>query len=554
MKKVYSGFLGDRPLLDPMLLPSSNSTRAVNLRLHRGDLEPLKAPLFYRKASKPNDQLSLYRFGAVPGDPDSGFIFSWPFDVDCVPGPVPDNSQDLAYWTGDGYPRYTDNSIATGPGALPNGSYQLGVPAADYGPYATLIFKDSGTIPEFDESTVTERDYVLTFLQQLGELQMEGPPSDPSNIVGVPAGEGWGCKVINLALPPSGPYPWIGKRLYRRIYSGGATRFALVAELPVAQAEYEDVTPDAEIPGDELVSTLWDAPPVDLHSLGVLTNGIMFGARENDVCLSEPYLPHAWSPFARYPLPYKIVGMGQADNNIIAITQHNPYIVTGINPGAMSVTELKMDQGCLAKRSIVSGSFGCCFASPDGMILIAGQGSRNLTEGLFTRDQWLALNPPSMLSAANENLLIVTFTRKDGSQGTLMLAPGNPESGVIWTSQRFTAAYQDGLLDSLMVYDPEQEAVCLWDEGAYLSLTWRSRLEVLPVPSCFTAVRVEADSYDDLKFRIYVDDRLKHETGITDNEPFRLPGGYLARKAQFELSGTNRVRKLVVAEVPSELE
>lgn len=594
MKLLFNRFLGEVPQADPTLLPQSNATRAWNVVFERGTLQPFHDPKHYREASKPRDQLSIYRFAPVAGDAESGWMFSWDRVVDCVPGPVAGNSQHLTYWTGEDWPRYTDNSIATGEGVLPNASYRLGVPAPEFGPHAELIYeppeepvqplppdpdpdepkepyeREDGDGPDepdepdepdgpptgdvVDASTETDRDYVVTFIHQLGSLEMEGPPSPPSRIVTVPGELGFGVKLSNIAQPPSGPYPAASKRLYRRIYSGGLTQFALVTELGANDSEYEDTLPDAEIPGDLLISENFYPPLEKMHSLGVLTNGIMFGAHDNDVCISEPYLPHAWSPFARYPLPNDVVGLGQADSNIVAVTLKNPYIITGFNPSNMSVVELKMDQGCLSKRSIVSGLFGCIYASPDGLVIITGGASRTLTDGLITQKQWQGMNPASMISAVNEDLLIVSFTHLDGTRGSFIIDPQQIEAGIRFTDQHFTAHHHDGLLDSLLVYDPEQDAIALWNEGAELPYTWRSRLNLMPTPMCFRCARIESAGYESLTFRLYVDGQLKHEHDVTDDKPFRLPSGYRSRQFQVELTGTDEVRQLCIAESPHELE
>ena len=177
-------------------------------------------------AGNRRDQLSLYRFAPVPGDPESGWMFTWDKVVDCVPGPVAGNTQNLTYWTGEDYPRYTDNSIATGQaGPLPQHSYRLGVDQPEYGPHVELIWEpvvepfdddDNGngngdgggdegpTTPEPDDAaTEVDRDYVVTYVQQLGSLEMEGPPSDPSKVITVPSSPpGYGVRVTNLAMPP----------------------------------------------------------------------------------------------------------------------------------------------------------------------------------------------------------------------------------------------------------------------------------------------------------------------------------------------------------------
>ncbi|MCG7915910.1 MAG: hypothetical protein JAY71_18750 [Candidatus Thiodiazotropha weberae] len=676
MKIDFTPFLGEMPQFDPAQLPPNTATCAFNVMLDRGSLEPFHKPLVYKASTKTGTQNTVYRFGAVSGDPDSGWLLSWEEVCHVVPGPVSGNDQELTYWTGQDYPRYADNSIATGAGPLPANSYQLGVSAPEYGPFVELterppdddrewdpevwyeeppvwwprmepvfwpdplssgyfkflsrhdwpdkkpagwplnepswwpdnwpptepvwwpegkdeyplaapydwpedksppewwpkewewIYKDHWPTgePEWwppiwqimystgssDERDEVDRDYVITFTQQLGSLVMEGPPSSPSNMIKV--NPDIAVKVSNLARPPSGNYPWHGRRLYRRIYSGGITQYGLVAELGLTDEVYIDSLHDAEVPGDLLVSQYHDPPPDGLHSLGVLSNGMMFGAHEKDCCVCEPYLPHAWNPFARYPFPHRVVGCGVADNNIVVVTQKNPYLLTGVQPTQMSSVELHLEQGCVSARSVTSGSFGCVYASPDGLVNISTRGSSVITEGLFTRDQWLALNPSSMICAVVEETVLCCYRKENGERGTLMLKPAVKQAGVWFTDQVFTAACRDGLLDSLIVYQEDVPGQFqLWDRGEALTYTWRSALRLLPKPLNFTAVRVEADSYSHLIFRLVIGGQVKAELTIQGRREYRLPGGYCDRRVQVEVESRDRIRLISIAEAPGEL-
>ena len=408
------------------------------------------------------------------------------------------------------------------------------------------------TIGGSDARDEVDRDYVVTFTAQLGSLVMEGPPSDPSRMITVTPTNA--VQVSNIPTVPSGNYPWHGRRLYRRIYSSGITKYALVAELGLDESLYVDSVYDAELPGDDLVSTYYDPPPEDLHSLNVLSNGLVFGASKNDVCLSEPYLPHAWNPFARYPFPHPVEGVGISDNNIVVVTQKNPYLLTGVMPSAMSSIELHLEQGCIARRSIASGAFGCCYASPDGLVVISGSGSGVVTEGLLTQAQWQALNPPSMITVVHEDTVIITYTKADGVKGTMLFNPQMKEAGVRFTKQTFTAAYRDALLDSVIIYDPDHEGrFSLWDRGEPMNYVWRSKLNILPKPLNFTAFRVEADSYDNTVFRLVIDGGERSEVQVLDSGEYRLPAGYTSRYVQVEVEGTDLVRKITIAEAPHEL-
>ena len=119
MKLDFTNFQAAIPRFDSTLIPENAATEARNVYLRNRNLQPLLKPKPYKSTTKPGDQLTIYRFAPTPGNASSGFIFSWPMDVDVAKGPVAGNTQELTYWTGDGYPKFTDNSIATGDGELP---------------------------------------------------------------------------------------------------------------------------------------------------------------------------------------------------------------------------------------------------------------------------------------------------------------------------------------------------------------------------------------------------------------------------------------------------
>lgn len=536
------GFRGEMPGVDPTLLPENNATVARNCRLLTGAIMPLRAPLDYGVVQKSGTQQSIYRYNAVAGDMNSGSIFTWPEVVDMVRGPVRENTQELSYFTGDAYPKLTDSSLATTGSVWPGGAYRLGVPAPASVPTVTV----EGAASD-DAADVRSRDYVVTYLAQLGSLVMEGAPSLATAIVDVSGAQT--VKLTNLPLVPTGNYNITGLRLYRRVTSGQNQNFLRVTDLPIGTSEWTDSVPDASIPGDLLVSQLWDVPPADLHSLGALANGFLFGASGSDICVSEAFRPHAWNPFARVPLGERIVGTGQFNGAIVAITGRNPYVISGTNPAALSAQEVFISQGGVSKRSIVSGQFGCVYASPDGLVLLSGQGSGVFTDQLMTRDQWQALNPSTLLGAVHEEQYVGFYN--NGTPQGFIFDPDNRERGFIFTDQAVDAAYRDGLGDSLWVVQGDQ--VRLWDQGTPLTYRWRSRPFVFTAQVTMTAGRVLADEYSDLTYRLIVDDVVRHEQAVTSAQPFRMPSGYGGRVVQVEVEGMGVVRQLEAAESVSEL-
>ena len=244
--------------------------------------------------------------------------------------------------------------------------------------------------------------YVYTFVNDLGE---ESAPSEPSATVVRP--DGVSATVTTPTGVPSSAsgYAIQTKRIYRAATGNTGTEFRFVAEIPLGQADYVDVLTDVQL-GEVIESTDWDLPPDDLRGILALPNGIMVGFRRNQLCFSAQNRPHAWPVVYRLNTDTDIVGIGNIDTTVVIGTEAFPYLAIGSDPAAYSMTKLEVPQACVSKRSFAYlTNIGVVFASPDGLIAVAGSGQvRNLTEKVFTRKQWQALNPPSILGVAHDDV------------------------------------------------------------------------------------------------------------------------------------------------------
>lgn len=122
-------FKGESRRVDRELLPANVATRAVNCKLTTGALRAFHEFGAVYDTGVPNVR-TIYRFGAVPEDDNSGKWFAWDKRVHAVRGPIGGNDDERTYYTGDGKPRMTYIGLGDqGPGPYPSGSYDLGVPA-----------------------------------------------------------------------------------------------------------------------------------------------------------------------------------------------------------------------------------------------------------------------------------------------------------------------------------------------------------------------------------------------------------------------------------------
>lgn len=542
MKIELSNFKGLIPKLEPILLPDGNASDAINTKLWTGALDAYREGTVVDTPTKEGTIQTIYRFAPVSGDDLSGYAFHWTSVVDVIRGPVAGDTSERTYFTGDGVPKVTDNSIALSGGTdYPENSYTLGIPA----PTATIGIAVTGDADEdATEADTITRSYVFTFVSGWGE---EGPPSDPSDAVDLLPGQQVDLSALGTA--PSGNYNITHKRIYRTATGAAGTQYYFVNEIAVSTTTYSDTIDDSVI-GEELQTEGWFPPPTDMHSIGLIDNGIGYGASKNQVYVSEAYQLHAWNPLNAKTSNHEIVGIGSFQNTIVALTKANPMIVSGTDPASMSSEKLEINQGCISKRSIVSSPFGVLYASPDGLVLVGpGRPGEVVTEKFMTRDQWLALNPHSLMGVLY-NGAYMGFYNDGETARAFILDPNNVEAGFLYLDIFATAAYADPLSDSLfLLIDGD---IITFDTGDPMEYTWLSKQFVYDRPVNFTIARIRAADYTDLTFKAYVDGALKHTQVVTSGTAFRLPFSR-GREFQYELSGTSKVTRLEIAEAGDEL-
>lgn len=135
-------------------------------------------------------------------------------------------------------------------------------------------------------------------------------------------------------------------------------------------------------------------------------------------------------------------------------------------------------------------------------------------------------------------------------------------------------------MPGVLIFDPETQDLSLGDDqavGVYLDIesdtlyltdltniiewegaasdmiyTWRSGRIRLPKKVNLGGLLVEADSYDSVIVKVYAvpdaDLVLITTVTATDNEPIRLPGGYISNLFEIEVVSSDRVTGIAVAQ------
>lgn len=276
------------------------------------------------------------------------------------------------------------------------------------------------------------------------------------------------------------------KRLYRT--SGTTAQFQLVAE-GITTTTYNDTILDANIPGDELISSDWEMPPVDLAGVMTLPSGSQCGFSGNEVCFSEPFQPHAWPSTYRKRAKYPVVSVGQFTSGIVVGTTGEPSVIIGHEPGQMGMEPVTGAYPCLSKRSTVSLGDSVGYATAHGYARIGDTGVDLLTKEHYTRDDWDNLTPTSMVAETVRGRL---YLMTQGTGSKLLIFDYLDGTGLTTSDLDATELFADAITGKLYISDSVNQDVREFDpnDGVYMEQDWMSKEFILPEPINIGAARV----------------------------------------------------------------
>ncbi|MGL4757031.1 MAG: hypothetical protein ACRCXB_32170, partial [Aeromonadaceae bacterium] len=432
--------------------------------------------------------------------------------------------------------KVTTADIATGGASKPTAWYRLGVPA----PAAVIQI---GAITPPDGDTVDDaaddvtRYYVHTFVTGTGE---EGPPSAASAEVSVliPGSS------VSLGLPgvDSNDRNIVSRRIYRSVTSDTTADYMLVDEIPIAQASYVDSKTDNQLSA-ALATYEYLPPPDKMRGLCLMANGIACGFAGNEILFSEAYLPYAWPEANRLTTEHDIVAIAATGAALVVGTKGYPYLCQGVSPSAITSTKIELQQACISACSMVSVDGLVLYASPDGLVGVSTSGANLVTQQIITPTQWQAMNPDTLRAWCHEGKYI-------GSTDVAAFMYDPASGDLREMTNRWNAAYNDLLTDSL--YVAKGVSLYKWrgDSSANTQFTWRSK-EFTFADASMSCAKV-THSGGDLSFRLIVDGRNVMALEPVPKVAFRLPA-IRGSKWQVEVSGLSEVERIQIATSMSEL-
>lgn len=526
-------FSGERPKLDPRHLPNESAQVANGCHFYHGNLSPLKKPLVNGETVLP-DAKTIFKYL-------NQHWFAWNVEVDAVNSPVAKDPWERVYFTGDEYPKVTNNAIFSGAN-MPTVSYRLGVQAPET--VVTAVVTESPT-EEVDPNDDETRYYTHTFVTEQGE---EGAPGEASLKVEILYPEEPGTFVTLALSPPNVNASNIThRRIYRTATGGGIADYLLVAEIPIAQAQFVD-----NISGDALGASLetydYEMPDENMKGLVSMANGILAGFVDNTVCFSEAYLSYAWPLGYQMTTRDKIVAMVAIGSSVAVLTEGFPWIFSGNSPGAMSGRSIESNQACVSKRSAIVVNGAIIYASPDGLVQLTSERAIPITDKIITREQWQSYQP-STIEAYFQEGRYVAFYGDSLDKGFIF----DPETGDFRHFDATALCGFNSLLDDAL-YTSEGGNISRWEASSeVMSLVWKSK-EYRFSDQGFSCALVDGNNLSEVGVRIYCDKQeVKHVLpGSLSSFAFRL-GNARGNTWEFELYGKGEVKTVLISDSMAEI-
>lgn len=529
----WSGFAGEVRALHPKLLGDGMCTTSLNQKPGRGDLRPWRNPLMV--ATVPAGRKTIYRMGRDVNS-EAQYWLSWTTKVHAMRGFEAENSTERTYFTGDGVPKVTDNTIALASAPYPTAARLLGVPAPTAAP---TVSANSGTFTGSD----AEYFYAYTYVNDWGWESAASPPSAVlKRKTDQPA------TISNLQNPPSGNYGINKIRVYRtQAGSSGSAGWFFLREIALGTSSTTD---DNRQLGEQLATVNWTMPPSDLKNLTPLWNGMAAGISGGAVRFCKAYALYAWPiEYEALPPDSTPVALGVVGQQLLVLTTGRPLLVSGSSPDSMDQMPVEMSQACISADSTVSMGQGVAWASEDGLCWYGTGGARVVTAGILTREDWQAMNPSTMTGQMYEGLYFGSYL-VGGVRKGFMIDPINP-TGVFFMDAGYEACYFDELKDQLYVLNGT--SVQRWDAGTLMTTTAKSKVWALPNPVNMAVIQVVADSYP-VQVQVFADGVQRASMTIIGREPQWMPSGYLAMDWQVQTSTTGAVQGIAMATTIDEIQ
>lgn len=441
-----SEFNGMIPRVHPSSLPDGCATLARNVSLHNGRLTPLREPAraaypvrFENGLTQIGDAKSLYlwRRGGVTE------MLAWPGLVRVATSNIADDTRYRIFVTGEtgiggaNQPAVYSANLAGG-GITRTSIIKALLPAP--------VITPPGVAPEATDIRYTY--FYQTWVDAFG--YMSGP-SDPSAEIEYTNGQ---SMTINGIPAPTGA---VARRIWKVISGTETESIQFVWE----QAAVGSFFPTGSFTVDDAdageILPVFENPPADLSWMTYIPGNYYAGfsaSAPKTVMFTEVNYPTSWPLDYRYDIRDEIVGLAVVGNSVVALTKGAPWVLSGTSPGTMSPSVMQSEQACVSARSVCVMDGAVFYVSADGICMVSPSSGYPLlvtvvTEKLFSKRDWEALNPSSCIMQPYDGALHCWFTSANGTRQAYSVRLTDGMAAVTTHDENAKAAFYDPETDGL---------------------------------------------------------------------------------------------------------
>ena len=440
MNVRIDSFHGIQPRLHPSLLGAGMAVRAHNCRLKNGKLVPLREPsraagiTTHLEAGLGSiaDARSLYAWKHTQRDGTVKIDFlAFPGIVDFAEGNIADDEYDRLFVSGETGVSFTDK----------NGKVWENAPAVYYYSRTSnaisrkTILKLPLAAPKVQYAEGSTLDvnktiyYVGFFVSWVDSRGYESGLSPVSVLADESQGEsgmlklndGMGVKFTLGKIPQDADKVYIYATAAGTSEASDGIQFMAERTRAVASAAngfsvvYAPANLGETEPGIE-------SPPADLSGMQFVSGGYYAGfskSAPHTVMFSDIGIVTSWPIAYRYDVKDNIVALASTSNSVFALTDGWPWVLSGTAPETMTAAKLAGPAACVSPRGVCVYRNAVYYASNEGLMAIvnsadAGTVCQNITQNIFTKDQWQAFNPSSCLMAQFDGALFLFFKDRNG--------------------------------------------------------------------------------------------------------------------------------------------
>ena len=417
-------FGGIAPRQHPTLLADGMATTAHNVRLKRGKLIPLRQPkmasgariLLENGLNDIADAKSIHAWKRTNGDID---FLLFPGVTWMAEGNIADDNKTrviISGETGQGENNrepvvYLRNETTGAKEIVPI------VKRAFLQPTATRI--STGELTD-------NKRYTAFFITWVDIYGYESPCSDASEELEYMDGDDI---QVSLNSEDTVPESAVKVRIYKVITGSEEGRIQFIKEGYISEEIRSWMIESVKDENAGEVMPEIEAPIADLQNIIDIPGAFYAGfapSAPKTVCFSDINLLYSWPIAYRYDVKDNIVALAATSNTVFALTDGWPYVLTGTAPEAMTVAKLAGPAACVSPRGVCVYRNAVYYVSNAGLMTIynsadAGTVCQNLTDKIFTKEQWQEYNPASCVMGQFDGALFLFFTLANGKHKGLTI-------------------------------------------------------------------------------------------------------------------------------------